>query len=285
MASPFDDFLAEARRLTSLVQGEGPIEDARVGEFVANRKRLDFLEDLIGHVAVLAFSYEGLCRLTDKLWGWDALVEALPTEPGRGNMKIIPPELSEKEEALLVEADALTSLVYYEVTTVVSMLRQVEVAIDPASEIQYMTKVRDRFLAHVRLAGVARGAARGHAQPKRGFLRRDVVSLSGWSREDLRALGDRALRVGSPQWEAQRSRNEELVLSRKKNERFTPDEKIGLMAAGVRECEPERALEQLAAVAERELLPIIGAETQRAIEDFGWERWVPEGPLRRMSLL
>jgi hypothetical protein len=98
MASPFDGFLAEARRLTRLVQGESPIEGARVGEFVANRKRLDFLED--------------------------------------------------------------------------------------------------------------------------------------------------------------------LVLSRKKNEHFTPDEKIGLMAAGVRECEPERALKQLAVVAERELLPIIGAETR-----------------------
>jgi hypothetical protein len=285
MASPFDGFLAEARRLTNLVSSGDPIEDARARDFVANRKRMDFLEDLIGHLAVLAFCYEGLCRLADHLRELDARMEALPIEAGRGNVRIIPPELSAEEEARLVEGDALTSLVYYEVTTVVGMLRQVGVAADPGSEIQYMTKVRDRFLAHVRLSGVARGVNHGHACPERGFLRRDVVSLSSWSEETVRALGDHALGIGSPEWQAQRTRNETLVLSTKRNEDFTPEEKIGLMAAGVRECEPELALEQLAAIAGRELLPIIEREARKAIEDFGWERWELGGPLHRISLL
>ncbi len=252
---------------------------------MANRRRLDFLEDLIGHFAIVTFCYESLCRLTEQLWRLDARKRALPTEPGRGSLRYIPAELAAEEEGRLVEGDALTSLLYYEVTTVVSMLRQVDVAVDPASEIQYMTKVRDRFLAHSRLTGVARGVGRGHEMPERGFLRRDVVALSGWTHEDIRALGDRALRVGSLGWEAQRRLNEELVLSRKRNEEFTPDEKIGLMAAGIRECEPERALEQLAALGERKLLPIIAAATQTAIEAFGWERWELDGPLMRMSWL
>jgi hypothetical protein len=284
MASPFDGFLAEARRLTYLSRGEA-IADARVGDFVTNKKRLDFLEDLIGRVAVLGFCYGGLCRLTNELWASEARVEALPSEPARGNVRIIPPELTAAQEARLLEADALTSLLYYEVATVVSMLREVGVVIDTTSEIQYMKKVRDRFLVHVGFSGIARGTGQGHNLPERGFLRRNVVCLSSWHGEELRALGTRALQPGSPEWTAQRRKNETLVLSRKQNKDFTESERIALMAAGVRECEPELALEQLAAVAQRELLPVIQAETKKAIEEFGWERYVPEGPLHRMSWL
>ena len=40
--------------------------------------------------------------------------------------------------------------------------------------------------------------------PEQGFLQREVVSLNSWSSEDLRALGECALAVGSPQFQEQR---------------------------------------------------------------------------------
>jgi hypothetical protein len=182
MPSPLDGFLTEAKRLTKLVRSEDPIDDARLEGFVANRRRLDFLEGLIGHFAIVTFCYESLCRLTEQLWRLDARKQALPIEPGRGSLRYIPAELAAEEEGRLVEGDALTSLLYYEVTTVVSMLRQVGVAVDPASEIQYMTKVRDRFLAHSRLTGVARGVdsrSESYCQSSLRLLRRRLRNSRG----------------------------------------------------------------------------------------------------------
>jgi hypothetical protein len=153
------------------------------------------------------------------------------------------------------------------------MLHQLDVAIDPAPEVQYLVKIRDRFLSHVQLSGVARGPDHGWHMPERGFLQKDVVSLNTWSGEKLRALGEHALQIGSPAWEEQQRRNEQLVLSKRRNESFTQDELLDLIAASVRECRLELALQQFGELLQYSVLPIIEQETCRAIEVFGYERW------------
>lgn len=95
------------------------------------------------------------------------------------------------------EVDGLTSLVYYEVTSIVGMLRQLCIGLHNRQEVKFLVKVRDRFLSHVQLSGVRRGAGRGWTLPEAGYLHRDVVALNSWSAEDLRALGPNAAAIGS----------------------------------------------------------------------------------------
>lgn len=152
------------------------------------------------------------------------------------------------------------------------MLDQLGVSADTGSELRYLVKVRDRFFSHVQLTGLARGPDHGWSQPERGFLRRDVVSHSAWSFEDLRVLGRRALSIGSPEWREQRQQNEALVLSRKRGEDLTRDELQGPMAAGVRECDVELAISQLAELLRGNVLAIVERQTRHMIDEFGWER-------------
>ncbi len=276
MPNPLSSFVSEGRRLTDLVRSSDPLPEPQLVDFKTNQKRLEFLRDLIARVGVLAHCYDAICGLTERWNDLQARIHALPNEPGQPNTRTIPDELVGEEERWRVEVDAFTSLIYYEVTSIVGMLRQLSIVIDVALEVQFLVKVRDRFLSHVQLSGVMRGSRHAFSVPMRGFLERDVVALSSWFSEDLRALGKRALQLGSPAWEEQRRRNEELVLSKKGNEDFTQDELVGLMAAGVRECELELALHQLAELLNMQVVPLIVSEADKAILEFQWERWVDD---------
>lgn len=273
MPNPLGRFISEGQRLTNLVKSSDPVPDPLLADFRTNQKRIEFLRDLLARAGVLAHCYDAICSLTERWKDLQARIQALPTDPGRPSVRTIPHELVDEEERWLVEVDAFTSLIYYEVTSIVGMLRQLAIEIDVAPEVQFLVKVRDRFLSHVQLSGVARGLGRGWRMPERGLLERDIVALSSWSAEDLRALGGRALEIGSPAWEEQRRRNEQLVLSKKRNEDFTQDDHVGLMAAGVRECQIELALHQLADLLNERVVPLVVAESDRAIREFQWERW------------
>ena len=45
------------------------------------------------------------------------------------------------------------------------------------------------------------------------------------------------------------------------------------MAAGVRECNLELVHQQLANILRTQVTPLITAEAERAVRDFGFERW------------
>jgi hypothetical protein len=86
-------------------------------------------------------------------------------------------------------------------------------------------------------------------------------------------LGSHTPQSGSPAWEEQRKRNEELILSKKRNEHFTPEELYNLMAVGVRECNIDLALHQLGAWLELHVLPLITKESDQAIRQFTYIRY------------
>lgn len=270
MPNPLTTFVADADRLLELVQAGSP-SDEQLTDFIDNQRKIDFLRDIVGRARVLRQSYDCLERLSDRLRELDARLEALPES--RPGVRPIPPEYMEEREQWLAEVDCFTSLIYYEITSIVHMLRQLGITIAEGSEVHFLVKLRDRFLSHVQLAGVRRGQRGGWSLPERGQLSRDVVALHSWTSEELRALGPKALEIGSPEWEAQRHANAQLVVSRKRNEEFTTAELDGLSAAGVRECDLEAALNQLSEVLRERLFPVIVRETDRAIQIFGFERW------------
>jgi hypothetical protein len=272
MANPFRPFVVEAQRLTDLMGSGVPVPAEQLADYSGDQRRLDFLRDLVARVAVLAYCYDSLCRLCDVLNAWEDRTHALPPEPGSPYTRVIPPEFTIEREQRLVEVDAHTALLYYEITSLVWMLRQLHIVVPEDSEVYYLVKIRDRFISHVQLSGVARRADHGYLLPQRGFLRRDVVSLNAWGPDDLRALGDHALEIGSAEWSQQRRRNEDLVLSSKRNKDWTPEERQGLLAAGVRECDLELAIQQLADILSKRALPIVQKHTQRMVDVYGWTR-------------
>lgn len=277
MFNPLRQFVLEADRVLDLARAAGPVPDQQLVSFIENQRRLGFLRDLVGRARILAHCYESLWSLADRCREFQSRLRRLqPDHPG-SNARTVPQTWVEEEEHWLEEVDTLTSLVYYEVTSMVSMLRQLGIELVGSQEVKFLVKIRDRFLSHVQLAGVRRGQGGGWSLPEAGYLHRDVVALNSWSAEDLRALGPHAIVIGSPEWQAQRKINEELVLSGKRNEAFTSQELAGLRAAGVRECDLELVHQQLASILSTEVLPLLKAEAECAIREFGFERWPGSG--------
>jgi len=272
MPNPLREFVLEADRILDLVRSAEPIPDPQLLPFMQNQRRLGFLRDLVGRARILAHCYESLLALADRFRESEKRRRELWDQPG-SNVRTVPAEWVDEEDRWLEEVDALTSLVYYEVTSVVGMLRQLKIAVDGHPEVKFLVKVRDRFLSHVQLSGVRRGQGGGWSLSETGYLHRDVVDLSSWSAEDLRALGTNAVSIGSRDWEAQRRANEELLLSGKRNEDFTQQDLAGLFAAGVRECDLNLVHQQLANLLTAHLMPLIRTEAEQAIRDFGFERW------------
>jgi hypothetical protein len=270
MPNPLTSFVVEADRALDLVQGEHP-SDEQLAEFIENQRRLEFLRDIVGRARMLRQSYDCLDSLSEQCREQHRRRQELPES--RPGVRPIPQEFLDAEERWLAEVDCFTSLIYYEVTSIVTMLRQLSIGVDDKPELLFLVKLRDRFLSHVQLAGVRRGQRAGWSIGERGQLHRDVVALHSWTSEELRALGQNALTIGSSGWETQRVANEQLVLSRKRNENFTQAELAGLQAAGVRECDLEAALSQLAIVLQEHLLPALVREADLAIKRFGFERW------------
>jgi hypothetical protein len=270
MTNPLTTFVAETDRLLDLIRAETP-SDEQLASFIDNQRKLDFLRDIVGRARVLRQSYDCLDRLTARFREMDARLDALPES--RPGIRPVPPEYFDEREQWLAEVDCFTSLIYYEITSIVQMLRQLSITISDRSEVHFLVKLRDRFLSHVQLAGVRRGQRGGWSLPERGQLARDIVALHSWSSEDLRALGPKALDIGSSEWEAQRRSNEQLIVSRKRNEDLTREELDGLYAAGVRECNLEVALSQLSQILWDSVLPLVVRETDRAMQDFRFERW------------
>lgn len=274
MSNPLAYFAAEGSRLTNLVGRSYSIPEDQLSDFEVNQRRLDFLQDLVSRVKVLAYCYDSICSLSNDWKNLQATIASLPPDSGQPNVRTVPKELADEEENWLVKLDAFISLIYYEVASLVRILEQLDVKVDSKSEVQYLVKIRNLFLSHVQLSSLMRGPNRGWSMPESGgFIERDVVALSSWGSDDLRKLGEHALKIGSPEWKEQRRKNEQLVLSGKQNEDLTESERLNLMAAGVRECRLELALKQLAELLESDVLPIIEKETTQAIDKFGFERW------------
>jgi hypothetical protein len=275
MIATLERFTEEGNKLLDLSPPETGIRDGQLAEFMVNNRRSDFLRDLVGRVATLVHCIHNIHHLTREHKRRREQIENLPRDPTRPYVTPIPREIVEEEDHWLKNVDIQTSYIYYETASVVSMIRQLGISIDGSPELLYLVKVRDRFLFHGQLTGVKGGVNRGLIIPldnPQRILERSHVALDSWSRDELRALGTRALEVGSPEWTALRQQNEHMILSKTHNEKFTQDQIIDLMVAGVRECKLELALTELGLILNTSALPIIVEESDRAVQEFKCER-------------
>lgn len=275
MIEILERFVADGERLLDLGFPEAGIGDEQLDDFMVNAKRREFLRDLVERTATLVHCLHNIHRLTEEFKRRQGQIDSLPPNPNQPNVTTIPQEIVDEEDRWEKDVDIQTSYIYYETTSVVSMIRQLGISIDGSSELWYLVKVRDRFLFHGQLKGVRRGSDRGYIMPlynPRGILERSHVALDSWSSTDLRALRARALKVGSEEWEALRRKNEQLILSNIFSEKFTQVQITDLMVAGVRECRLEQALTELGHLLNTSVLPIIVKESDRAVQEFKCER-------------
>ena len=275
MIETLERFVADGERLLDIEFPEAGIGDEQLDDFMVNVKRREFLGDLVERTATLAHCVRNIHRLTEEFNRRQEQIDSLPPNPNQPNIRTIPKEILDEDDRWEKDVEIQTSYIYYETASIVSMIKQLGILIDGSSELWYLVKVRDRFLFHGQLKGVRRGSDRGYIIPQdgpRGLLERSHVALDSWSSVGIRALGPRALKVGSEEFEALRRKNEQLILSNTHNEKFTQDQIDDLRVAGVRECKLEQALTELGRLLNTSVLPVIVTESDRAVQEFKFER-------------
>jgi hypothetical protein len=274
MPNPLKDVVAIGKRLLELA-GEGPPPKELLREYKENEVRRDFAEDLLARAATVSFAFDRLHELTplfNEIW------REVDAKRSKANDPVeIPREVLEKEDRWGVEADAMTALIYYEIKSIADMLSEFGIEVETGTELEYLLKARDRFLAHPKLLGIARRANRGGTIPiGEGFLRRDAVNLNTLD-YDRAAVDGRQKQVKSDDWPKERVRNKEIIRTAKRNEKLTPEQITQVMAFGVRDADVEKAVAELATVFKDRFLPIVKELSAEAREKFGFEPY-PEGP-------
>lgn len=274
MANPLKDVVTAGKKLLDLA-GEDPPNDG-LREYKQNEARREYAQDIVGRAETVSFAFDRLHALTPELQEIWKAIDA--KRPKTDEAVEIPKELIEGEDRLNVEADAMTALIYYESKSIVDMLRELRVDVPKATELEYLLRVRDRFLAHPKPLGVARRANRGGSIPVgEGFLQRNAVNLD--TLDNARAAADgltKEVRVG--QWPEERIKNEETLRSRETNEKLPQEQITRLMAFGIRDPDVPKVIGELAQLLATAFLPIVQEYASEAIEKWGLEP-VPEGPI------
>ncbi len=256
--NPFSSFVAQADALLTLSDPTNPAIPASDRQsFQDHRQRIQFLSDLVARVDVLRFAFDRLSSLTSKL---------------RRLRNITPWTQEADDAATALEADTL--LIYYEAKSVVDMIGQLGIPLDPRSEIHYLCKVRDRFLSHMSLARIVRGTNQvwhfRDAEPS--FPQLGVVRTGGWGPLDAIAFGKSPAAPGTPEWNQRRQSNEALVRSETWNEKFAPSQIQDLKIYGVRDCDTETALNELSTILSKQILPMVRSATEAGVNRWGYRR-------------
>ena len=226
---------------------------------MANRKRQDFLQEILGRVAVVGYCHRALCDLAD---GWRAIETeraALPRDPENPNRTSIPEYLVEREEEWLTRVDAqyLTRLLTKS-SSLLGLLRQLDIV--PTESLRALPYPSRRsetacLARSAPLAGVLPGNRYWRAR-EGGFLEygRCGAQLGGDQRPAEKLWGGASplpLSARQPWQPSSASLTRACSSLAKHSEKFSPDEWARLMAAGVRDCKLEEALRDLAVLLER----------------------------------
>ncbi len=279
--NPLDAFAEEATIMLHLASTRR-IEQEKLVAYGESQRQRRFLQDVVARVRIVAACFDRLDELTWTMREINRRWDELPHERGT---RTIPDEYVKERKNCEAAVESAVALVYYEVKSIVDMVRQIGIEPDRLSETMFLLKVRDRFLSHPQLAGASRGSRGGVGVPfdETRRLTYDMIALNSWSADEDRALGfdpettppDVRLRM--------REENEKLILTPKRNEQFTDDEITRLRYAGVRECDLEKVAVELSQLLEKDLTPVLAAYADEALREFGFVR-IPRGlPLMTTS--
>lgn len=279
--NPFDQFIEDATTTLDLAI-RGRVERERLPGYGENQRHRRFLKDLVARVAIVARAFDRLDELTETFREINRRWDELPDVKGT---RTIPDVYVQERKKCELDVESAVALIYYEVKSIVDMLRQLDIEVTGDSETMFLLKVRDRFLSHPQLLGASRGSRGGIGVPfdLNRRLTYDMIALNSWPADEDRALGFDPETTPADLRIRMREENEQLVLSPKRNEQLTDDEIKRLRYAGVRECDLEKVAEELAQRLENDVRPILARHADEAIREFGMER-IPSGlPLMTSS--
>lgn len=247
-----------------------PCPPAQYEALARNDEERNYCQDIIARVGLLADAYDKLCSLGPEHF---EIREAMQeNQAGSGiDLSKVNPLVLQRERRWRSEVDQSSSLFYYELKSVLDMLKGWGVVIAGA-ELDYAAKTRNWFLAHPQYEGVSRRSARSVGIPSDGGpVELSVSGLNGWlqiTREYY--IGE--LKLLPPIDEgAQRAINEQLALSGKMTQKLKPDEILRLKAFGLREPRIRHCAEELAQLCQMEVIPKVTAAFAEALR-YGFVR-------------
>lgn len=275
--NPLDGFVDQATTTLNLAI-KGRVEQDKLAAYGESQRRRRFLKDVVARVAIVARAFDRLDELTGTMRDINRRWDELPHVRGT---RTIPDEYVRERKKCEADVEAAVALIYYEIKSIVDMLRQLGIEVRPDSETMFLLKVRDRFLSHPQLAGACRGSRGGIGVPfdERRRLTYDMIALNSWGADEDRALGFDPEITPADVRTTMREENEKLILSPKRNEQFTDEQINRLRYAGVRECDLEKVSIELAELLEKEFAPILARCADEAIRDFGLVQIPPGLPL------
>jgi hypothetical protein len=245
-ASPFDEFLRDAgKALNSSPVLRGVRNDAEYARVIEERR---YVIDILDRVEMLAFTYLRLRSLSGLYREAEAKMHAAKRVTREEPLTWeVPDELAWQRDNRALEARVLVALVYYELTSLTHMLKGLGMQIPPG-ELQYLVKARDKFLAHPMFRGRVRNAHSRMSIPEIGLLHAYAVNADETDPALLKYYGSSFASQSAADEARMREENERLILSCKKNSKFSPKEQLRLKAFGLREPNLEASLEEMASL-------------------------------------
>ena len=234
--------------------------------YVATLEKMRFWRDVVTRVELVNYCYQRLCELSPaffKLLADEGLL-------GVGTITVSPKARAAKHRWEL-ETDAMTVLIYYELKSVVDLLRQEKILFGVGSEMEYVLGVRNKILAHPQLDHLVRSKGPSSVPWDGGPVRKGVANIGD---DLLREFYEK--RISSGQTEAtgqERTKNELLIRSKTKVEKFTAEEIARLQAYGIREPDLHSALKELCNRLRGQVVSRIEECYDRAVAEFDFIRY------------
>lgn len=256
LESPFDEFLRKATdTLNSPTIARGVRDDIEYARVMGERR---YVIDILDRVEMLAFAYSRLSALSGLYR--DAEFQVDSTKRGTREEPLtweVPDEIVWQRDCRALEGRVLVAFVYYELTSLTHMLLKGLNVPMPRGELQYLVKARDKFLAHPVFGGRVRNAHVAMSIPLVGLLHAHAIHTDEHD-PVLRDYYGNAFALKNAEDEARlRDENERLILSDKRNDRFSAAEQQRLKAFGIREPNLGASLDEMATLLLVSALPEI----------------------------
>ena len=261
--NPFATFLEDAEAEFHRIQPEPDVHNdaGLIGKFVQLQEDRHFVFDIVDRVRALAAAFDRLHDLSNIYSGLqtrpDELInEQRPYAPGSVLLNL-PDEIRQHEELCRAEAQALVAFTYYELSTLVSLLRKL---FSPTrnSDLEYLVGVRNKLLAHPRKDGRTKNSNSALSWGR--ILHAHLVGGESW----IPLVRNHYLaKLGTCDTEAENHAGEvanmKLLRGTKIVERFTATEVLMLKAHVIREPNLLGSAGEMAALLHTHFLP----ETKR----------------------
>ena len=254
MVGPFEEFIRTARPLLRLSIPRD-LDDSELEAYAENIEEVRFASGMVLSLEMLNYAYVRLCELgTELKEAWENLTDE--------NVE----EVHERGERLQIEIETLTSFVFNETKSVVDMFRNwLHVSLQKNSEIHYLCKIRNFFVAHPNLRALMQAPHRITSIPASGPALRDFIGAGTYESYMLvyysGKLGinlDEKERVKSA-GEKAGQKNEEFIRNLPRNvpRELASKDLFCLKCFGVRMPDIQHAFEELNSILQSNALPAI----------------------------